>query len=211
MREICNCRKWLKLNHRNLLFNSSHRYLKLIFYDVPLRLFLMWQKWNNHKCYWQSLRLKFLTRCSNFCSDLYLNFKGCRTENWWFSYMASCLNSYAIFLTRTWKKYFNLPNAHFWLHFNSKTLLMIFLSLFTACNCNGHARRCRFSLDLYKLSGRVSGGVCVDCRHDTTGRHCDECKEGFYRDPTKPITHKKACRREYQQLVLLSQTCLIAF
>ncbi|XP_070500395.1 netrin-A-like [Chironomus tepperi] len=63
-----------------------------------------------------------------------------------------------------------------------------------ACNCNGHARRCRFNVELYKLSGRVSGGVCVDCRHDTTGRYCHYCKEGFYRDPSKSITHKKACR-----------------
>lgn len=27
-------------------------------------------------------------------------------------------------------------------------------------------------MELYKLSGRVSGGVCVDCRHDTTGKFC---------------------------------------
>ncbi|XP_058444026.1 netrin-B-like [Malaya genurostris] len=63
-----------------------------------------------------------------------------------------------------------------------------------ACNCNGHARKCRFNLELYKLSGRVSGGVCSDCRHDTTGRHCHYCREGFYKDPTKAITHKKACK-----------------
>ncbi|ETN67530.1 hypothetical protein AND_000654 [Anopheles darlingi] len=63
-----------------------------------------------------------------------------------------------------------------------------------ACQCNGHARKCRFNLDLYKMSGRVSGGVCIDCRHDTTGRHCHYCREGFYKDPTKPISHKKTCK-----------------
>lgn len=73
-------------------------------------------------------------------------------------------------------------------------------------------------MELYKLSGRVSGGVCVDCRHDTTGnnyiikilecrkrvmvsfvsgRHCHYCREGFYRDPSKPLQHKKACKRKY--------------
>ncbi|KAL1402382.1 hypothetical protein pipiens_006117 [Culex pipiens pipiens] len=62
------------------------------------------------------------------------------------------------------------------------------------CNCNGHARKCRFNLELYKLSGRVSGGVCIECRHDTTGRHCHYCREGFYKDPAKQITHKKACK-----------------
>ncbi|XP_010613326.1 netrin-1 [Fukomys damarensis] len=63
-----------------------------------------------------------------------------------------------------------------------------------ACNCNLHARRCRFNMELYKLSGRKSGGVCLHCRHNTAGRHCHYCKEGFYRDMGKPITHRKACK-----------------
>ncbi|ELK03863.1 Netrin-1 [Pteropus alecto] len=64
----------------------------------------------------------------------------------------------------------------------------------TACNCNLHARRCRFNMELYKLSGRKSGGVCLNCRHNTAGRHCHYCKEGYYRDMGKPITHRKACK-----------------
>lgn len=67
-------------------------------------------------------------------------------------------------------------------------------SFFSACNCNLHARRCRFNMELYKLSGRKSGGVCLNCRHNTAGRHCHYCKEGYYRDMTKPITHRKACK-----------------
>uniref|UniRef100_A0A8D8QPJ5 Netrin-B n=1 Tax=Cacopsylla melanoneura TaxID=428564 RepID=A0A8D8QPJ5_9HEMI len=63
-----------------------------------------------------------------------------------------------------------------------------------ACNCNGHARKCRFNMELYKLSGRSSGGVCLQCRHFTAGRHCHYCKEGYYRDPARPITHRKACK-----------------
>ncbi|XP_072155296.1 netrin-3 [Bemisia tabaci] len=63
-----------------------------------------------------------------------------------------------------------------------------------ACNCNNHAKKCRFNMELYKLSGRVSGGVCLKCRHFTAGRHCHYCKEGYFRDPTKPITHRKACK-----------------
>jgi len=63
-----------------------------------------------------------------------------------------------------------------------------------ACNCNLHARRCRFNMELYKLSGRKSGGVCLNCRHNTAGRHCHYCKEGFYRDLSKPISHRKACK-----------------
>ena len=51
-------------------------------------------------------------------------------------------------------------------------------------------------MELYKLSGRKSGGVCLKCRHNTAGRHCHYCKEGYYRDTTKPITNRKACKRE---------------
>lgn len=67
-------------------------------------------------------------------------------------------------------------------------------SSLVACNCNLHARRCRFNMELYKLSGRKSGGVCMNCRHNMAGRHCHYCKEGFYRDMAKPITHRRACK-----------------
>ena len=51
----------------------------------------------------------------------------------------------------------------------------------------------RFNMELYQLSGGVSGGVCLKCRHNTAGRHCHYCKEGYYRNPKKDITHRKAC------------------
>ncbi|XP_043945190.1 netrin-3-like [Protopterus annectens] len=63
-----------------------------------------------------------------------------------------------------------------------------------ACECNLHARRCRFNMELYKLSGRKSGGVCLNCRHNTAGRHCHYCREGFYRDMSKMIKDRKACK-----------------
>lgn len=62
-----------------------------------------------------------------------------------------------------------------------------------ACNCNNHARRCRFNMELYQLSGGVSGGVCLKCRHNTAGRHCHYCKEGYFRNSKRDITHRKAC------------------
>lgn len=71
---------------------------------------------------------------------------------------------------------------------------MFFLSLLSACNCNLHARQCRFNMELFKLSGDKSGGVCFKCRHNTDGRNCHYCREGFYRDPTKSITHRRACK-----------------
>ena len=51
-------------------------------------------------------------------------------------------------------------------------------------------------MELYKLSGGHSGGVCIHCRHNTAGRYCHYCKEGFYKDPTKDITHRRMCRRK---------------
>ncbi|EDV30114.1 uncharacterized protein Dana_GF19300, isoform A [Drosophila ananassae] len=62
------------------------------------------------------------------------------------------------------------------------------------CNCNRHARQCRFNMEIFRLSQGVSGGVCQNCRHSTTGRNCHQCKEGFYRDATKPLTHRKVCK-----------------
>lgn len=62
------------------------------------------------------------------------------------------------------------------------------------CNCNLHARKCRFNMELYQLSGRKSGGVCLKCRHNTAGRFCHYCKEGYYRDSTKDITDKHVCQ-----------------
>lgn len=63
-----------------------------------------------------------------------------------------------------------------------------------ACVCNQHTRQCRFDMELYKLSGHRSGARCVNCRHNTDGRNCQMCKDGFYRDTTRPITHRKACK-----------------
>lgn len=44
------------------------------------------------------------------------------------------------------------------------------------------------------MSGRRSGGVCLKCRHQTAGRNCHYCVEGFYRDNDYPHTHRKACK-----------------
>uniref|UniRef100_A0A0N5A3D9 Netrin-1 n=1 Tax=Parastrongyloides trichosuri TaxID=131310 RepID=A0A0N5A3D9_PARTI len=77
-----------------------------------------------------------------------------------------------------------------------------------ACNCNLHARKCRFNAELYRLSGNKSGGICINCRHNTAGRNCHYCKPGFYRDNTKAITHRRACKACGCHLVgSLSKSC----
>lgn len=65
---------------------------------------------------------------------------------------------------------------------------------FTACNCNLHSKKCAFSNSLYMLSGKLSGGICLNCRHNTAGNNCHYCKEGYYRDSSRPITHRRACK-----------------
>ncbi|KAI6215185.1 Netrin unc-6 [Aphelenchoides besseyi] len=63
-----------------------------------------------------------------------------------------------------------------------------------ACNCNLHARKCRFNMELYRLSGNKSGGICINCRHNTAGRNCHYCRPSYFRDLQRPMTHRKACR-----------------
>ncbi|XP_061091741.1 netrin-1 [Conger conger] len=62
------------------------------------------------------------------------------------------------------------------------------------CECSGHSSKCRFSMEVFQQSGRRSGGVCLKCRHHTAGRHCQYCQNGYTRDHSKPMTHRKACR-----------------
>uniref|UniRef100_A0A3Q2V1I7 Netrin-1 n=1 Tax=Haplochromis burtoni TaxID=8153 RepID=A0A3Q2V1I7_HAPBU len=62
------------------------------------------------------------------------------------------------------------------------------------CKCNSHARSCHFSRGLWLATGRRRGGVCDDCRHNTEGRHCQSCKKGFYRDPSRPKMAPDSCK-----------------
>lgn len=67
--------------------------------------------------------------------------------------------------------------------------------IISACNCNNHSDRCRFNAELYKLSGeKHSGGVCLDCQHNTMGRYCQYCKSGYYRDKRVDVTSRHACK-----------------
>jgi methyl-accepting chemotaxis protein len=62
------------------------------------------------------------------------------------------------------------------------------------CQCNGHASRCHFDPAVYEATGRVSGGVCDDCQHNTMGHHCEECKPFFYQDPRRDVTDPNVCQ-----------------
>ncbi|XP_063445068.1 laminin subunit beta-1-like [Mytilus trossulus] len=62
------------------------------------------------------------------------------------------------------------------------------------CNCNNHATECHFDPSVFVFSGEISGGVCDDCQHNTTGRNCQECKEYFFQDPNRDIRDPEICQ-----------------
>ncbi|RWS28921.1 laminin subunit gamma-1-like protein [Leptotrombidium deliense] len=51
---------------------------------------------------------------------------------------------------------------------------------FLACNCNGKSNKCFFDRELYTLTGH--GGHCVDCRDNTDGPNCENCKPNYYQN-----------------------------
>ncbi|CAH2007905.1 unnamed protein product [Acanthoscelides obtectus] len=62
------------------------------------------------------------------------------------------------------------------------------------CNCNNHATSCHFDPALYESTGRVSGGFCDGCQHNTMGANCEQCKPFYYKDPQRDIQDPEVCR-----------------
>lgn len=63
------------------------------------------------------------------------------------------------------------------------------------CSCNNHATKCHFDPYVFEMTGRVSGGVCDDCEHNTEGKNCEKCKSFFYSDPNKDFSDPDVCVR----------------
>ncbi|KAJ3601988.1 hypothetical protein NHX12_029749 [Muraenolepis orangiensis] len=63
------------------------------------------------------------------------------------------------------------------------------------CECNNHAKSCRFNQAVYEASGRQSGGVCESCLHHTTGQHCEQCAPGYQPNPRSSMDQPDACTR----------------
>ncbi|XP_022829188.1 laminin subunit beta-1 [Spodoptera litura] len=62
------------------------------------------------------------------------------------------------------------------------------------CTCNNHATTCHFDPAVYNKTGKISGGVCDNCQHNTMGVNCERCKPKFYKDPNLDIQSPDICK-----------------
>ncbi|XP_029001116.1 usherin isoform X2 [Betta splendens] len=65
------------------------------------------------------------------------------------------------------------------------------------CRCHGHASSCHYDAqadDHPDEQHRGGGGVCDDCRHNTTGKSCELCVSGFFRLEESDPTSVDVCR-----------------
>ncbi|XP_026765161.2 laminin subunit beta-1 [Galleria mellonella] len=62
------------------------------------------------------------------------------------------------------------------------------------CTCNNHATKCHFDAAVYNKTGKISGGVCDNCQHNTMGVNCERCKPKFYKDPNLDIQSAEICK-----------------
>uniref|UniRef100_A0A670XWB0 Netrin-4 n=1 Tax=Pseudonaja textilis TaxID=8673 RepID=A0A670XWB0_PSETE len=62
------------------------------------------------------------------------------------------------------------------------------------CRCHHHADSCHFDQRVWLASGKKSGGICDNCKHNTEGFRCQRCKPGFYRDKDKSMTSPDICK-----------------
>ena len=65
------------------------------------------------------------------------------------------------------------------------------------CECNNHADSCYYNQTLDPSPGTRDaggGGVCVGCKHNTTGRHCETCSATFYRENGKDPKAADVCK-----------------
>lgn len=54
------------------------------------------------------------------------------------------------------------------------------------CECFGHSNRCSYIEVLNAV-------ICVSCKHNTRGQHCQLCKLGYYRNASAELDDENVC------------------
>lgn len=54
------------------------------------------------------------------------------------------------------------------------------------CECFGHSNRCSYLEVLNTV-------ICVSCKHNTRGQHCQLCKLGYYRNASAELDDENVC------------------
>ncbi|XP_053315134.1 usherin [Spea bombifrons] len=65
------------------------------------------------------------------------------------------------------------------------------------CQCHNHSSSCHYNVTLDRYPDdhdRGGGGVCDHCLHNTTGRHCEWCKNFFFRQVDANLSAADVCK-----------------
>lgn len=66
------------------------------------------------------------------------------------------------------------------------TLCVHFCSSLQDCECFGHSNRCSY-IDL------LNTFICVSCKHNTRGQHCELCRLGYFRNASAKLDDENIC------------------
>lgn len=65
-------------------------------------------------------------------------------------------------------------------------LCLHFSSSLQDCQCFGHSNRCSY-IDL------LNTVICVSCKHNTRGQHCELCRLGYFRNASAQLDDENVC------------------
>lgn len=66
------------------------------------------------------------------------------------------------------------------------TFCIHFCSSLQDCECFGHSNRCSY-IDL------LNTVICVSCKHNTRGQHCELCRLGYFRNASAQLDDENVC------------------
>lgn len=66
------------------------------------------------------------------------------------------------------------------------TLRIHLCSSLQDCECFGHSNRCSY-IDL------LNTVICVSCKHNTRGQHCELCRLGYFRNASAQLDDENVC------------------